>query len=826
MDQSSNDAEKRNWRERLGIGAKEMPKIADEFAKPAEPVLVTPKAKGDPVVVAKPAPMAPRVAAKPVTTAPIAPRQPSLAPAASPKAPSIANTSPDVLAEKLRHQREAAEKLAEQRVHNAKDRPEAQRPLTTQAAPPAAQPQAAPAPRPTVGGSKPKFTFAEDDTRQPEPPSKRDPRAMPPQGRPSASPQARPGQPPQMAPTRPPLGGERIVTPQVPPPSRQAPPPPPVMNKPGFNPQFRPQQSPPAGLPQGYRPIDPATGFTPPPPSFNMPPRQPTTANVVPRPMPAPPAGMAIDPRLQPPPYMADPYAPPLGQRGPVQPTGPRYDQMPPMQQAALRNDQLRPANHSFEGDYSDDIFEDAAPKPVRRASLNDYSQAYHPDQDIDYGAPPRRRSSGPIILLSLLFLAALAGIGGVFYYKKFVSGGSSVTSGEAPVVATPSQPAKVAPQEATPDAATAGGAPAQPTKKQIYDRIVGDKEVLGGNTQVVPSIETPVQPAQGQSTEPAAIPAPDAGADPASAGQGNTGTGDEPLPLPMPPPVQNNGQQGALPVPAQPQQVAAASAPTSGGTVAPTGYSQDQTQQMAAVSQDKTVIVDAPAATAPEKAVADTATEPVQAKPVVKAKPKAVAAQPKKKAVVAKNLGSKPVVLVPDQNGNGVDAATQDPAVTVDGEPPLQVTPAPVEQPVKKKKTLLGMFTGENKQIDQQNASGDTIQQAPVTTPAVKPKQVASVEPPAAQPLPKARAVSGNRYVLQLASYSTQAEAQQAYSKMANNSAVSSLQPTITPVSIGGSTRYRLTLGPVATSEQAANACAKLAGVGQPDCVVKREGN
>ena len=810
-----------------------MPKIAGEFSKPSEPVLVQPKAKTDSVVVAKPAPMAPRAARPAPTPAPVA--RPASAPqAAAPRPVAVPAQSPDALADKLRSQREAAEKLAEQRVHNAKERPDASR-LATSQSPVSSAPAAAPSRQQGGGGSKPKFTFADDDTKSPEAPKRENRAAVPPPGRPSASPLARAGQPPQMAPSRPPLGGERIVAPQVPPPSRQMQPP--AGKQPaGFSPQFRPQ-APQQAAPQPYRPIDPATGFTPLPPSFNMPPRGPTTANVVTRPMPAPPPASSMDPRLSPPPYMGgDPYATAVApQRGPMQSPIPRYDQLPPQQQP-LRNDQLRPSTQSFEGDYADDIFEDPAPRSPRRASLNDYSQAYHPEQELDYGSPQRRRSSGPIILLSLLFLAALAGIGGVFYYNKFISGGGTASgTGDTPVVATPSQPAKVSPEQTAPDGAVASGQPAQPSKKQIYDRIVGDKEVLG-NAQMNSTIEEPVQPAQGQGTAPAAIPMPDAPSTAvAPAAQGGQ-SGEEPLPLPMPPPVQNNGTQGALPVPAQQQAALPPLVPepgvASGQTVSPTGYTQDQTQQMAAASQQKTLIEDVPPAAPAAPAAVESndeasidATEPVQAKPA--AKPKAKAAAPKKKIANSKSLGAKPVVLVPDQNGNDTGlAATQDPPITIDNEPPLQVSPAPVEQPVKKKKTLLGMFTGENKQIDQQTGN-DSFDEAVVPPPAPKSKQVASVEPPAtAQPLPKVRAVAGNRYILQLASYATQAEAQQAYGKMANNSAVSSLQPTITPVTIGGSTRYRLTLGPVETREQASSACSKLAGVGQPDCVVKRETN
>ena len=66
---STDDTDKRNWRERLGVGNKAMPRIAAEFNKANEPRLDTPPdapKPAPPVSVAKPAPMAPRPAAKPV----------------------------------------------------------------------------------------------------------------------------------------------------------------------------------------------------------------------------------------------------------------------------------------------------------------------------------------------------------------------------------------------------------------------------------------------------------------------------------------------------------------------------------------------------------------------------------------------------------------------------------------------------------------------------------------------------------------------------------------------------------------------------------------
>jgi hypothetical protein len=809
MDQnSSNDTEKRNWRERLGIGAKEMPKIASEFSKPAEPVLVLPKSadKSDPsqpVVVAKPAPMAPRVPGKPATAKPSAASeraarsaQPSAAGAARPMQPGPPQ-SPDVLAERLRNQREAAEKLAEQRVNNAKERAEANKTAQQPVQPPTAQQaQGQRPPRPERG--KPKFSFAEDDLRAD---AKRDPRPMP-TVRPAAGTpqQARPGsqpapavqQPmqPQLTPARPPLGGpgDRYINPQAPPPTRAMPSGAPAAS--GFPPP--PYRPPPAG--QGYRPIDPATGYVP-PPSFQMP-RGTMAPPPGPRPAAVPP-GMAGDPRLQSGPYIADTYAQPSAPAGGI----PRYDQLgraaPP-----LRNDHLRPQTHSYDGDMQDDIFEDS-PKPVRRASPSDYSQAYYPDADMGY-APPRRRSGGPLLLLLLLGVAAAVGIGGVLYYQNMLKSGGSASNEPAPMVPAPDDPAK---KMAEPGAVTQpNNTAAQPSKKQIYDRIVGDREILGSN--VVPTEEAPVQPSVDQTTQPAAVPQPVA---------------DEPLPLPMPPPVNTQGSTGDAAQPATlPQSATAATEPvgvpppapgSSDTTVTATGYSNEQQQQMAAAAQQQTLIEDQAPAAAPPPEVAE---EPPQAKPKAASKPKATAkAKPKKKVDTARatDLGDDPVVLVPPEDGAAI---TQDPVIGSDAEPPLQGA-TPAEQPVKKKKTLLGLFTGENKRIEQEQPSGiDAATEQQVASVNTKPK---AVEPPPATQ--DAAAKTG--FVLQLASFATEKEARTEYQRISSRAKVNGLSPIISPVSVGGSTRYRLSLGPVANSNQAQSICRDLQSAGQRDCVVKR---
>ncbi len=103
-----------------------------------------------------------------------------------------------------------------------------------------------------------------------------------------------------------------------------------------------------------------------------------------------------------------------------------------------------------------------------------------------------------------------------------------------APVVAPPDTPIKADPEPAT----TVSTAPAQapvaaPTKKQIYDRIVGDNEVPGSAS---------LNPSEVQPIEPAAAPNAD---DPAAPALQDQGTGDA-APLPVPPPAET-GTQGAI---------------------------------------------------------------------------------------------------------------------------------------------------------------------------------------------------------------------------------------------------------------------------------------
>lgn len=731
MDQNStNGPEKRNWRERLGIGGKDMPRISGEFTKAPE----TLEPEAAPVraaqAVAKPAPMAPRLPLKSGAPPVARPQQQGLS-----QGPST--QSPEALAEKLRTQRAAAEKLAEQRVAAAKLRAEgaSSAPLVAASAAPV---------------EKPKFAFADDENK---PDIGREARTLAP-GRPPQRPAL---QQPQLSPPRPPLGGQPRI---------------PTGAPAGFQPQYRPQP------PRGYTP----SAYVPPPPlaqpqrSFNGPMSQP----------------QATEPRLQAPRVSPEAY-----RRGPQDDLGYAGAGYEPPHRHPQRPGALRPPPPSYDDDYGDEIFEDAPPRASRRASANDYNQAYRETEGVY--ADERRRSSGPWLLLLFLMLAAGAAGAGVWYYQSSVKTAATTASPEtAPVVAAPEQSAKSAPEQ--PLDGQTGSAGPSPSKKQIYDRIIGENEVLGG--QVVPTEEAPMQPEAPQGDAEQALQP----ADSMDAGL----EGGEALPLPMPPPPgTGNDTQGALSTPPPDKTVALSSpakATNSTGLAVETEIAPVPGENAAAATTEQAT---PPAEPAPAME------EIVNAEPAPEVK-KTVAK--KAKSAVEENtaLGASPVVLVPPSNSADAGQGTAAAPLVID--PPVSTQPAPA---VKKKKTLFGLLKGTN----DQEVAGQTA-----TTGPIEPQQqVAAIPQPAPlqqPPAPAQVASAASGYYVQLASFKSQAEATTEFGRLRAKHAgiLGNLPSTINPASVGGSTRYRLAVGPVSSRDQATRICSSLVAAGERDCLVRKQ--
>jgi len=756
MDQGSGDTDKRNWRERLGINkngtSSDLPKIADEF----KPAAQRPSVHG----AARPAPMAPRMAPRPAPAAarPAAqPAQPAQTlrpaqPAARGSAPSAAVAPPrpapaqpaqpsprtppisaDALAAKLKEQRDAAEKLAIQRVASAKQKVDARVEAT----------------------GKPKYAFADNDSSQQK-------LQQQPARPPVAPPMPQPGLRPTMAPPS--------VAPVHAPQSYQ-----PQPYQPSYPPTYPTSFNPQA--PAGYRPIDPSTGFAQ-APTFQ--PRAPLQQQMPPQMAPQAPPQQQLPVQQQLHPQQQQPSLRP--NFNPTQrPAAPGF-QSPGFQprannpaQARMPQLPLSPAPVANQGPRlgsisQDDVFEDApAPRAPRRATANEYQQAYRDELSDNY-EQDRPRVLGWI--LTAVILALLAAFGG-WYYLQFNKPAKLATNGQPVAVEAPVTPAKV------PAEAAATTAPAeQAGKKLIYDRIEGDHEVPGGplkSSEQSPNLQG------GAAAPPAA---------------GNTGA----VPLPLPPPPAANGKQGAIDTSdgktdvalitpaAEPSSAANSSVATPDPKLAAAAVPAPDGLPMPASSES----VGAASATPPTAADAakPAAADPTLA-PVKKDPPKKVVATAPADAST-KSLGAKPVVLVP-------------PAAPV---APLSRTLSPASKQVAAAQAPVVV-----------DSAGGLYGDAPLAPAAPVPPKAASISPA----VQSAAASSGSQ--VQLASFASQAEASAEYQRLVakHGAIISRYAPLIEQTQVAGATRYRLDLGPMANIDTAQNVCATLIAAGERDCQVRR---
>lgn len=846
MDQNkTNDPEKRNWREKLGIGtngaSKELPKISDDFKKTAP--------SGAPVVAA-PRPAAPRIdtSAKPaVRPAPMAPRAGTpMVSRANPK--PTAPASPDKLAERLRSQRDASTKLAEQRVQVARQRADVPPPAATVVAKVSVNPAAMSNVNAVSNvniGPKPKFTFAEDEANAVRQVPTARPAAVPPRPMPQqtaqpaaatprpASFQPQPNPPPALAPSRPSLG----ASPQPFSPRPQQPPGLQAGAAPGQNFSQQPTPGyPPQGYGQatpGYRPIDPATGY---PQQTFAPYGQP---------------GQSYQPQARPPyvPNQRFNPPPPQAQQGYMPPNaGPRLSvpQRPGLNANFTGAEQpafnapptgmrqpprvARPADEYDEEQLDDGLFDEPAPslqRPAgRRPTSVDYQQAY---RDAEAGFEDEMpRSKLPWILPGILLVGVvLAGLLVWAYQtqiKPMMNGGqqATTTQSEVPVVPAPPQPARTQPETTQPANA------ANTSRKQIYDRIVGDQEVLGG--QMVPTEQVPAQQDGAN-----AAPQPADGTGDAAPSQGG-----DAVPLPIPPPPGDN-TQGALPsqpedpnkqsaeiiTPAASESLAAVAVPAPGES---TAIGQPTAASVATAAEPQV----AEAATT----VADEQNMPEKPKTVV---PKKSAATIKKLKQLPKkqmaSLGAKPVVLVPaskkakaaaiiSQTDTDVTTAQADTSATDGGlygnnfAVDTPATNAAAVATPKKKRTLADLFQGNGtNDAAAQTASNTALE--PIV--AETPKAIAPVAKPKPAPVQQASLVS-NGYVAQLASFRSNAEASAEFARLKSKygSTLGGLSPVISKADVAGSTRYRLAVGPFASRDAANAMCSKLFAAGERDCLVR----
>jgi hypothetical protein len=831
----------------------------------------------------RPAPVAAPVARAPkVETTVVAPPAPARAQPAPPRVPQ----PPVESASEKQRKREELERIAEQKARAAREKAEA-----------ALQPKAAPVP------TKPKFVFADEEpvAAPPPPPPPPPVVAAPPPPPPPPKPRAQPA--PAPAPqTRTPLPPRPIAKPNLPPPPLPVPPPPnraPLGAKAPPPPPQRPvvPNPPPMAQPfPAFPPYQPQNTYAPPPSGYRPPAYRPEQQNYAPlpprnfTPPPPPPRNFAPpppQPRVQapPPPPPQDIYAQdpiyddhqdydygqqPMAQQ-PMAP--PQMERAPPPQQPGLTRpprgvrapigSQGPALNVPAEG------FE--ASRPSRRATAGDYNQAYRElESDYEEDLEPSR---SPWLLISALGLALAIAGAGIFFWnrtlKPAISTGGTKVEQAAPVVTAPADPPKVDP-EPLPTAVDGGS-----SKKKIYDRIVGDKEVVG-NT-LTPSEEAPIQPDQGTQGVP----------EPAQS-DGTVKPEGDPLPVPPPPGESGTiGDQGALPIPAPPGKASNLAANDSTKSDAAAGESQAAVVQMV---DDGTVPPDplaqlsakqdgsSDSSATPQPAAAEPAATTEVAGDVVpqtgtenpglveqpgtvasasgdvsEPEPEPQVSAPKR-SVAAKKPAAKPrvqpkkprqsVAKATDRRSrNGANAiygeaedasdgfsnsgnsrarsSSSDDLYTSDlgnaagndASAGVVIEETPVAPP--KKRTLLDLFNNEPNDAAPNSIQTAKLESAPeVQTPTVQ---------SAPQAKPNLSASSG--FVAQLASFNSQAEAFKAFNALKSKypGVLGEFSPVIVPTTFAGSTRFGMGVGPVSSQAAASRICNQLIAAGERDCLPKR---
>jgi hypothetical protein len=725
----------------------------------------------------------------------------------------------------LRAERQAAEKLAEQRIAQARgstpDRP-AQPP--TNQRPSSSAPERAP--------ERPKFSFSAEELAK----DKREQVVPPEREFPSFS--SKPGltttPPPPLTPPRPALGGNAQTQP-APQPRQQAVKPPanngPAPGAAGFQPRFSGPPQPSAG---NYRSLDPPPGGFAPKAKPSRP--QPDTPAFREDPLARRPANREYDSYRRGPALPASAYA--EENEGPS--FGDYRRSRPPVPARGRRPAYDEDVNEVFE--------DEEPPRPQRRrASAQDYNRAYRDYEDGYDSEAPRRR--GPWLWLLAIAVIGLLAAGVIYYYLTYMKT-SGQGAGNVPVIEAPQQAPKSAPESGSSSTLGTQGS-AQPNaadqRKQIYDRILGDDEA-GGN-QMVPTQEQPqtVEPRgnSGNAEQGAAPPA-----------SGPDDNANEPMPLPLPPP----GDQGSLPGSAN-QQTAALGAVNKNAV--PDSIPGNGSEPVSSNTVDTGAPVPGQLAKATEPNAAqpppqaEQVSEPVPP-PVQPAKPKIkVEKKPPKKVAVAEepgagqNDGVEPLVLVPPaQTGTtqAQDVQNNPSPATV---PDVGQQPKPETAPVEQKSTSFFGFGSTKRRLTGKAAERESAQggpgnwtNSPTGTSASAPttetdpqqsatQQIASVAPeplpapePAqpAQPAPEAASLPSGGFIAQLASFRSEAEAMAEYDRLRtkHGEVLSGLSPRIVKATVAGASRYRLAVGPLASRSAASKLCTSLIAAGERDCLVR----
>ena len=452
------------------------------------------------------------------------------------------------------------------------------------------------------------------------------------------------------------------------------------------------------------------------------------------------------------------------------------------------------------------------------RQGYDSYNEDFQQFEE-PYEEFPQKRRRGPFLLLgSLVAVAVIAG-GLIFVYQ----GLQGTSEPEIPVVTPDTDPVKIQPApEPTPVS------PTPRSRKLIYDRIRGD-DAEPDNT-LVPRQEEPANPDTQNQSNNAQPSIDDTIIDPSTSTQSTDANGSEPLPLPLPPPPVSNSQDTQT---AQPTFNTTNENLNTGGEVVEAVADTPSNDPPAPASQDTVTEVaptpaplPVPTPDANDAPVPQSLTQLIESPPLPKEKP----VPPSRQAEPGPAVPSGPIQIAPlpgsvdretttdDQAANATQPTQLQPASPVE-----QATQQPTQEPTRRLSSRFSDELNTDGQGTRLNNQVAALPQ-PTTTPAPAQTQVDTEAPTPVVPQPEAP-ITGGRYLIQLAAFRSQEEAQAEFQKLQTRhpSLLGSYSSLVQQADLGTrGTYYRLRIGPIETRSNASQLCNSLIAAGERDCLVR----
>ena len=477
---------------------------------------------------------------------------------------------------------------------------------------------------------------------------------------------------------------------------------------------------------------------------------------------------------------------------------------------------------------YAREYQYDAEETDGRQADYRDFDDEDYQQFEQPYG-DYQPKSKAPFLIVGSLIGVAVIGAGLFYIYQQGVG---ETTGGDIPVVVIDDAPIKVKPDNT-------GTANISSKTKLIYDRIIGEETQTEGT--LVPREETPIAVTpndQSQNSDAVTPGASEVTPEPSKVvndqiipqapdSTAATDNGGDALPLPLPPPPAGNDTAQLNPTPQAPNPVPAAGtneALNTGGNIVvppanepPAPATQERSVALVQPTPEQPALTTAPALTTTQEAPAVTPAVPAAVSPLTSAPPlpKEKPVPPSRQAAPGPAVPTGPIQIAPLPGSTERAVAT--PQV------PAAAPAAPAQAQATTRRRSASRFSEE---IAAPGTAFTSTQDTQIATAPVQQQPQVLAPAPAPAPVQQQAPVSDGRYLIQLASFRSQQEAQAEFDKLKQRhpSLIGEYASLIQQADLG--TRgvyYRLRIGPIDSKQGASKLCNSLIAAGEKDCLVRQ---